>query len=151
MASPALRDLNRLAVVGVLLAPVTGLAIGVWAEFADLGPALLLAVATPAMAVSLASASRVWRLDGRPVALVLAGVATGLLTFALAAATYIVLHLLRGGGLDLNGDDDGGSAGVFVIVHVVVGALAGLVLGVCGGVLAYAGRRMRLATHRAKS
>ena len=128
------------AFVGLLVAPAVGVALGVWAEFADLEPPVLLAIALPAMAASLISAAYLGRPATRPLALVLLGGAIGLLTFALAAGLYIAIHELRGGAMDLNGADDGGSAGVFFVVHVVVGTIAGVALGGGGAIVAWAAR-----------
>jgi hypothetical protein len=126
---------------GVLVAPGVGLLIGVWAEFADLGPPLLLAVAVPAIIVSLLS---LIRLTGRsqPFALILSGGAIGLLTFSLSAGLYIVLHYLRGGGFDVNGDESGGSAAAFFAVHVAVGAAVGLAIGVAMALLIVVSRTL---------
>ncbi len=82
----------------MLAAPIVAVGIGVWAEFADLSPPLLLAVAVPAMAVSLISVALAYRV--RPLALVLVGVALGFATFAIAEGLYLSIHYTRGGTLD---------------------------------------------------
>lgn len=133
----------RYASIGLLAAPGVAIAIGVWAEFADLTPPLLLAVAAPAMALTLLSAAYLRGLATRPLAVVLLGGAIGLATFSFAAGLYIALHLARGGAADLNGADDGGAAAVFFVVHAVVGTMAGLALGGVGALLAWAVRQGR--------
>jgi uncharacterized membrane protein len=123
---------------GVFAAPIVALGIGVWAEFAGLTPPLLLAVACPVIFLSTLCAAHLAGVTARPVGTVLIGSAIGLATFSIAAGFYIALHLMRGGGLDLNGADDGGSAGVFFVVHVVVGTVAGLALGCVTAVVLWA-------------
>ena len=134
------------ATIGLFAAPAVAIAIGVWAEFAELTPPLLLAVATPAMAVSLLSAAYLRRLATRSLTIVLLGAAIGLLTFSMAAGLYIAIHYARTSGFDLDEDSDGGSAAVFFFVHVVVGTVAGVVLGVLGAVVAWVARSIRWAT-----
>jgi hypothetical protein len=129
----------RLLFAGALVAPAAGLATGVSAEFADLGPPLLLAVAVPAIIISLLSTVRLTE-RSQPLAFILSGGALGLLTFSLSAGLYIALHALRGGGFDVNGDESGGSAVVFFAVHVAVGALVGLAIGVAAALLMVVGR-----------
>lgn len=130
--------MRRYAIAGTLAAPLVALGIGVWAEFAELTPPLLLAVASPVILFSTLCAAYLAGVIARPIAPVLLGGAMGLATFSIAAGFYITLHLMRGGGLDLNGADDGGSAGVFFLVHVAVGTIAGLVLGVAVAVVLWA-------------
>jgi len=132
---------------GLFVAPVVGLATGVWAEFAELGPPLLLAVATPAIIVSVLSAARITE-RSQPIAVVLTGAAVGLLTFSMSAGLYIAFHYLRGGGFDVNDDEAGGSAAMFFAVHVGVGAIVGLVIGVAVAALAYVARTWNKARRR---
>jgi hypothetical protein len=131
----------RLLFAGAVVAPVVGLATGIWAEFADLGPPLLLAVAVPAITVSLLSIARL-RGQTHSLALSVGGGVLGLLTFSLSATIYILLHAVRGGGLDVNGDESGGSAVVFFAVHVAVGALVGAAVGVALALLTVVGRAL---------
>jgi hypothetical protein len=129
--------MNPRWLAGTLTAPCAGLLTGVWAEFAELGPPALLAVTVPAIVVSLLSLARLTGRTG-PRGLVLVGAALGLLTFSTSAGVYIALHLLRGGGLDVNGEEAGGSAAVFFAVHVAVGALVGVAVGLGVAALAFA-------------
>ncbi|MEX2159091.1 MAG: hypothetical protein WEB04_06770 [Dehalococcoidia bacterium] len=133
------------AFAGVVAAPIVALGIGVWAEFAELTPPVLLAVASPAILLSTLCAAYRAGVTTRPVVTVLLGGAIGLATFSIAAGFYIALHLMRGGGLDLNGADDGGSAGVFFLVHVAVGTIAGLALGCVVALVLWAGNAIRLS------
>lgn len=116
---------------GVWAAPVVALAIGVWAEFADLTQLMLLAVAVPAMAVTLYSVAVRFRLSSRPVMLVLAATAIGLGTFAIAEGLYLAIHYARGGTLDFESLDSQTAMALALFgVHVGVGTVAGLALGV---------------------
>jgi hypothetical protein len=135
-------------VAGALVAPMAGLATGVWAEFADLGPALLLAVAVPAIVISLFSLSRLSD-QSRPIPLTLTGAAMGLLIFAISAGLYIVLHYMRGGGFDVNDEESGGSAAVFFAIHVGVGVTVGLAIGVAVALLMTVGRALSKRERRA--
>jgi hypothetical protein len=131
----------RLLLAGVLVAPAVGMLTGLWAEFADLGPPLLLAVAVPAIVVSLLSLTQLTA-RSHPAAVILSGGALGLVTFSISAGVYIVVHALRGGGFDVNGDESGGSAAVFFAVHVAVGAVVGLAVGGALAVLTVVGRAL---------
>ncbi len=123
--------------LGILAAPIAALGIGVWAEFADLSPPLLLAVAMPAMVVTLFSLAMVF--DLRPVAMIAAGAAVGLLTFAVAEGLFLSIHYARGGTLDFESiDSQAAMAAALFGIHVGVGTAAGLALGVVGAVVAYA-------------
>ena len=73
---------------GVLVAPVVALLLGVWAEFADLGPPLLLGVAVPAIAISAGCAAGAIGVARRPVFVVAIGTLLGALTFALTEGTW---------------------------------------------------------------
>ncbi len=135
--------------LGVLAAPIVALGIGVWAEFADLSPPLLLAVALPAMALTLLSVALAFEM--RPLPLLLTGVAIGLLTFALAEGLYLSIHYARGGTLDFESlDSQPAMAAALFGIHVAVGTLAGLALGCAGAVVAFAlGVRGRLTSRLA--
>lgn len=123
--------------LGVLVAPVVALGIGVWAEFADLGPPLLLAVAVPAMAISLLSLAIV--LELRPVALVAVGTTIGFATFAVTEGLYLSIHYARGGTLDFESlSSQPAMAAALFGIHVAVGIVAGLALGVAGALVAWA-------------
>ena len=137
------------AVLGLLVAPVVALGIGVWAEFADLSPALLLAVALPAMAVTLFSVALVF--DLRPVAVIAAGVAIGLMTFAITEGLYLSIHYARGGFLNFEAyESQRAMAAALFGIHVGVGAVAGLALGAAGALVAYAaGARRRMLSRAA--
>ena len=122
--------------LGVLAAPIVALSIGIWAEFADLGPLLLLAVALPAMAVSGISVALAY--GARPLALVLTGAAVGFATFAIAEGLYLSIHYARGGTLDFESlNSQPAMAAALFGIHVAVGILAGLALGCAGAVVAY--------------
>ncbi len=135
--------------VGVLTAPIVALGIGFWAEFADLGPPLLLAVAVPAMTVCLISLAIAF--DLRPIALVVVGAAIGFATFAIAEGLYLAIHYARGGTLDFESlDSQSAMAAALFGIHVAVGTLAGLALGCAGAVVAFAvGARARTASRAA--
>ena len=123
--------------LGILIAPVVALGIGVWAEFADLSPPLLLAVALPAMAVCLISLAIAF--DLRPAALIVVGAAIGFATFAIAEGLYLSIHYARGGTLDFESlDSQPAMAAALFGIHVAVGTLAGLALGCAGAVVAFA-------------
>ncbi len=122
--------------LGILAAPITALGIGVWAEFADLSPPLLLAVAIPAMAVTLFSVASAF--DLRPVAVFAAGAAVGFVTFAITEGLYLSLHYARGGFLNFEAyESQRAMAAALFGIHVGVGTVAGLALGVVGALVAY--------------
>ena len=135
--------------LGILVAPVVALGIGVWAEFADLSPALLLAVAMPAMAVTLFSVALGF--DLRPIAVFAAVAAIGLMTFAITEGLYLSIHYARGGTLDFESiDSQAAMAAVLFGIHVGVGTVAGLALGAAGAVVKYvAGARRRMVSRAA--
>ena len=141
--------MNAKTQLGVLAAPIVALGIGVWAEFADLSPPLLLAVALPATAVCLISLAIAF--DLRPAALVVVGAAIGFATFAIAEGLYLSIHYARGGTLDFESlDSQLAMAAALFGIHVGVGTLAGLALGCAGAVAAFAlGVRSRLASRPA--
>ena len=132
--------------LGILTAPVVALGIGVWAEFADLSAPPLLAVAVPAMAVTLFSMALAF--DLRPAAVIAAGAAIGLMTFAIVEGLYLSIHYARGGTLDFESiDSQAAMAAALFGIHVVVGTVAGLALGAAGVVVAYvAGVRRRIVS-----
>jgi hypothetical protein len=119
---------RQLLIAGMLLAPMAGIATGIWAEFADLSPPVLLAATVPAIIVSVLCVAR---FTGRSdaLAVVLIGAAIGLLTFAISAGLYVAIHYITSGGFDVNDDESGGSALVFVMVHIGVGTIVGLAIG----------------------
>ena len=133
-------------VLGILSAPIVALGIGVWAEFAELSPPLLLAVAMPAMAVTLFSLAI--GIGAKPLALVLVGAAVGLLTFAVAEGLFLTIHYARGGTLDFESlDSQAAMAAALFGIHVGVGTVAGLALGAAAAVVAYvAGARRRMVS-----
>ena len=135
--------------LGILIAPIVALGIGVWAEFADLSPPLLLAVAFPAMTVCLISLTIAF--DLRPIALAVVGAAIGFSTFAIAEGLYLAIHYARGGTLDFESlDSQSAMAAALFGIHVAVGTLAGLALGCAGAVVAFAvGVRARTASRAA--
>ena len=133
----------------MLAAPIVALGIGVWAEFADLSPPLLLAVALPAMAAGLISLAIAY--DLRPIALVVVGGVIGFATFAIAEGLYLSLHYARGGFLNYEAyESQQAMAAALFGIHVAVGTLAGLALGCTGALVAYAvGVRARTASRAA--
>lgn len=134
---------NR-ALLGLLTAPAVAFAIALWAEFADLGPPALLAVAAPAIVVSTVSAGYLFAV--RSIALVLIGGGVGLLTFTIAEGGYLALHYARGGTLNAECcDAQGEMAAVLFGIHVGVGIVVGLVV---GGVLALALMAARVLRRR---
>jgi hypothetical protein len=116
---------------GLHVVPAAALLLGVWAEFADLGAPLLLAVAVPAIVVSTASAAYVSGAAERPAFVVLIGTLAGALTFAMTEGSYLALHLSRGGRLNFEGaDSQQAMAAALLGIHVGVGALVGACVGV---------------------
>ena len=127
----------------VLLVPAAGAVIGVWAEFADLNPPLLLAIAVPAIAVATVSAAHLTAAGARPARYLLMGGALGLLMFALSESTYLVIHLSRGGTFDSDfGDSRAVTALTLLGIHVAVGAVTGLGVGAAVAVVTAAVRAM---------
>ena len=136
-------------ILGILSAPIVALGIGVWAEFAELSPPLLLALAMPAMAVTLFSLAI--GIGAKPLALVLMGAAIGFMTFAITEGLYLSIPHARGGFLNFEayGSQRAMAAALFGI-HVGVGTVAGLALGAAGAVVAYlAGARRRTVSRAA--
>lgn len=114
----------------MLAAPLAGLAIGVWAEFANLSPLMLFAVAGPAILLATISAAYLARTLARPIALILSGAALGVLTFGLAEGSYVAIHLSRGGFLNFERfDTQGEMAAALIGIHLAVGAMVGAALG----------------------
>lgn len=118
--------------MGLLTAPAAALAIGVWAEFAELTPAVLFVVSIPVIIVS--SFSLAYLMQQRvsmAVALVLAGTLVGVVTFGLAEGTHVAIALARGSDLDF-GDYQSRAAiaAGLVGVHLAAGALVGAAVGV---------------------
>ena len=134
---------SRQSFVGVAIAPAAALALGVWAEFADLGPPLLLAVAGPAILISTLSAAYLASGLARPFVVLLLGVAIGVLTFGLTEGSYLAIHLSRGGTLNFEGaDSQGAMAAALLGIHAGVGAVVGLAIG-CGlALVLYAARAL---------
>ena len=119
---------NPHAIAGVLVAPVVGLAIGVWAEFAHLTPPLLFAVSVPAIVVSTLSAALSMRSFVWP--LVLFGAVVGSLTFGLAESTHVAIHLARGGTLDFAAYHSPAAKALALIgIHLAAGAMVGAGVG----------------------
>jgi hypothetical protein len=131
------------ALLGLLIAPAVAVGIAVWAEFADLGPPLLLAVAVPAIVVSTLSAG--YLLRARPIALVLVGGLVGLLTFTIAEGGYLALHYARGGTLNAQCcDTQSEMAAALFGIHVAVGSAVGLTVGAALGLVMVLWRALRL-------
>jgi hypothetical protein len=129
------------ALAAFAIGPAVGLGIGVWAEFADLSPPLLLAVATPAMAVALAGSA--WRttLMERPAMLIVAGAALGLLTFLASEGTYLAIHRAHGGFLNFEAfESQEAMAAGLLAVHAFVGTIVGLAVGAAVAGVALAAR-----------
>jgi hypothetical protein len=122
---------RRQAQVGLFVAPVVALAIGVWAEFAHLTPPILFAVAVPAIVVSTISTAYIARRVALPIALVLAGALVGVITFALAEGTHVAIHFSRGGTLDFGDYHSRAAIAAGLIgVHLAAGAMIGAGVGV---------------------
>lgn len=137
---------------GFLIAPAVGLGTGVWAEFADLTPTLLLAVAVPAMAVALIAGA--WRapLMERPALLVLVGAVLGMVTFLASEGSYLAIHRARGGVLNFEAfESQEAMAAGLLAVHAVVGTGVGLVVGAAVAGVAFARLRTveRVSTREA--
>jgi hypothetical protein len=136
----------NIAKLGLFVAPVVAISVGVWAEFAELTAPVLFVVALPAMIVSTACAAMVWRRVPVVVALAAAGAAFGALTFGLSEGTNVVLALARGSDLDF-GDYQSRAAiasllvGVHLVAGAMVGAGVGLGLAVLYGANAWVVRR----------
>ena len=136
----------RWLLAGVLVAPIAALALGVWAEFADLGPLLLLIIAVPAIVVATVSAASLLPAAQRPPALVLLAVLLGTLTFGLTEGSYIAIHLSRGGYLNFEGlGSQRAMAAALIGIHLGVGAVVGAGIGLGLTALSLAGRRLRSA------
>ena len=132
---------RRQAIAGVVVAPIAALALGVWAEFADLNPPALLAVGLPAIIVSTVSAARALRSTARPAALLLLGVALGTVTFAVTEGTYLAIHFSRGGTLNFESVDSQPAMALALLgIHVAVGALVGAGVGAGLAVLSIVSR-----------
>ncbi len=124
-----------------LVAPAAALLLGVWAEFAELGPPLLLAVAVPAIAASAACVAYITGRWTRPAFIVSLGALIGTLTFGLTEGSYLALHFSRGGEVDFEGlDSQRAMAAALLGIHLGVGALVGLGVGVGLALLLFAGR-----------
>ena len=125
----------------IFLAPIAALALGVWAEFADLSPPVLFAVALPAIIVSTVSAARALRPTARPAVLLLLGVALGTVMFAITEGTYLAIHFSRGGTLNFESVDSQPAMALALLgIHVAVGALVGAGVGVALAVLSIVSR-----------
>ncbi len=124
-----------------LVAPAAALLLGVWAEFAELGPPLLLAVAVPAIAAWAACVAYITGRWTRPAFIVSLGALIGTLTFGLTEGSYLALHFSRGGEVDFEGlDSQRAMAAALLGIHLGVGALVGLGVGVGLALLLFAGR-----------
>jgi len=139
------------AQLGLLVAPLAAIVIGVWAEFAELTPLVLSAVSIPAIIVSTISAAVLARRVPVVPALVVGGIVVGAITFGLAAGTHVLLSWLRGSELEFSDYDSRALISLaFVSVHLAVGTMVGAGVGVVLAVL-YAGTSwvMRRAAPRA--
>ena len=136
-------------ILGILIAPIVALGIGVWAEFAELSPPLLLAVAMPAMAVTLFSAALAFNL--RPVAVFTAGAVIGFVTFAITEGLYLSIHYARGGFLNYEAyESQRAMAAALFGIHAGVGTVAGLALGAAGAAVVFVvGARRRTVSRAA--
>ena len=134
---------TKLLVAGVLLAPGAGLALGVWAEFADLAPAVLLAVALPAIVVATLNAGRLLGGVRHPTVVAFAGLVFGVVTFGGTEGVYLAIHRLRGGSLNFESfDSQGEMAAALLAIHLGVGAVAGLGVGLGLALLLPLARRL---------
>ena len=132
---------TRQALAGILFAPSVALALGVWAEFGDLNPPVLFAVALPAITVSTLSLAYLARQFPWPLALVLAGVVVGTITFGLTEGTYLAIHLSRGGTLNFEAYDSQPAMALALLgIHVAVGSMVGLGVGAGLALLWFASR-----------
>lgn len=132
---------RRQAFAAIVVAPLAGLGLGVWAEFADLNAPLLFAVALPAIIVSALSAASLVRGLPGPLALLLAGVAVGTLTFALTEGTYLAIHFSRGGTVNFEGLGSQRAMALALLgIHVMAGAAIGAGVGAGLAALSMAGR-----------
>jgi hypothetical protein len=121
---------RRQALAGILVAPIVALAIGVWAEFAHLTAPVLFVVSVPAIVVSTVSAAYLTRRVRWPLALVLAGVVLGSITFGLAEGTHVAIHLARGDTLDFNAyHSEAAKAFALIGIHLAAGAMVGAGVG----------------------
>jgi hypothetical protein len=132
---------RRSALVGVLIAPIVALAIGVWAEFAHLTPPVLFAVAVPAIMVSTVNAAYLARRLPWPLALVGAGALVGTITFGLAEGTHVAIHLARGDTLDFKAyHSEAAKAFALIGIHLAAGAMVGAGIGAGLALLWFASR-----------
>ncbi|MGH7489873.1 MAG: hypothetical protein ACREMY_30340 [bacterium] len=124
----------------IFIAPAVALAIGVWAEAAHLTPAVLFAVAVPAIIVSTLGAASRMRLPV-PVALVLAGAVVGTVTFGLAEGTHLAIHFSRGKTIDFGDYHSRAAIGAMLFgIHVAAGAMVGAGVGAALALLAIGSR-----------
>lgn len=131
--------MKRYAKLGLVAAPAAGLGLGIWAEFADLGAPILLVVALPAMAISLASVAVLY--DSRPPAMLIGGVLVGVATFAITEGTYLGLHRARGGFLNYEAyESQEAMAAALFAIHAGLGLAFGLGLGLAAALVAYVAR-----------
>ena len=121
-----------LPLAAAALTLAVALLIGVWAEFADLGQALLVGVALPAIALSTFAAAlglaRTTR--GRAIAALAGGVVIGTTLGVLGEGTYLALHFTRGGELNFEGLDSQGEMALALLgIHTLVGLSGGAIVG----------------------
>ena len=112
----------------------TAIAIGVWAEFADLGRPQLISVALPAIALAtLAAAAGLARTTrGRAIAALASGVVIGTALGVLGEGTYLALHYARGGTLNFEGYNTQREMALALLgIHTLVGLTGGVIVGAC--------------------
>jgi hypothetical protein len=106
------------------------IALGVWAEFADLSAPLLFVVSLPAIVVSTACAAMTLPRVPVVLALLVGGIVFGVVTFGLSAGTHVLLSWVRGSELDFSDYDSRALASLgFVAVHLAAGAIVGAAVG----------------------
>jgi len=131
---------------GLLLAPVAGVALGVWTAFFDVGPAVLavlLTIASFAIVVATLSAGRLIGAERNPVALGLGGLLSGMMTLGVAGGVSLAIHRARGGFLNFEAfDSQGEMAAALLGIHLGVGAVAGLGVGMGLALLLPLARRL---------
>ncbi len=124
-------------VLGLVVAPVVAIAIGLWAEFAELTPPILFTVSIPVITVSaLSLAYLAQQRIPMALALVLPGAVVGVVTFGLAEGTHVLLAVARGSELEF-GDYQSRAAIAtgLIVVHLAAGAMVGAGVGVALAVL----------------
>jgi hypothetical protein len=123
---------TRKSIAAAIFTLAVALLIGVWAEFADLGQALLVSVALPVIAVATPAATlglaRTTR--GRAIAALGCGLLLGTALGVLGEGTYLALHFARGGELNFEGFSSQPAMAMALLgIHTLAGLSGGAIVG----------------------